>query len=70
MNESLTRLQPGMVVLFNNAPATVVRVNDCSAAIRVSKPPKDFVTADGVQVHIESNNTLVRISPNSMIPIL
>ena len=64
------RLRPGDLIQFDGQPCRVLRVTDSSAVIAISKPPRDFTTLFGVRVHIQPKPALVRISPNSEIPIL
>jgi hypothetical protein len=64
------RLRPGDRVRFAGQTCQVLRVNDCSALVAVPRPPRQFSTRFGVQVRIQPKPALVRISPNSEIPIL
>jgi hypothetical protein len=64
------RLRAGDVVLFENRPCPVLRVSDCAAVIAVNKPSRQFTTLFGVSVRIRPKPALVRISCNSLCPIL
>jgi len=64
------RLRAGDVVLFDNRPCPVLRVSDCAAVIAVSRPSRQFTTIWGVNVSIKPKPALVRISSNSLCPIL
>jgi len=47
-----------------------LRVSDCAAVIAMTKPPREFTTLWGVRVTIQPKPALVRISPQSEIPII
>ena len=64
------RLRAGDVVAYAGQQCAVVRVTDSSAVVAVTRPPRNFTTLFGVVVHIKPKPALVRISPNSEIPIL
>ena len=64
------RLRAGDVVLYENRPCPVLRVGDCAAVIAVNKPSRQFTTIWGVNVSIKPKPALVRISSNSLCPIL
>ena len=64
------RLRAGDVVRFEGEPCKVFRVNDCAAVIEVVRPPKEFTTIFGKHVRIQPRPLLVRISSNSLCPIL
>ena len=64
------RLRAGDLIQFDGQKCRVVRVTDSSAVVAVTRPPRDFTTLFGVRVHIQPKPALVRISPNSEIPIL
>jgi len=64
------RLRAGDLVNYSGQPCNVVRVNDCAAVVAVKKPAREFTTLFGVRVHIQPKPALVRISPQSEIPIL
>lgn len=70
MTTSPTYLQVGMTVLYLGKPTKVLRVSDCAAALQVERPPKDFITVDGTPVHIPNSHAIVRVSPNSRLPIV
>ena len=64
------RLRAGDLIQFDGQTCRVVRVTDSSAVVAVTRPPRNFTTLFGVRVHIQPKPALVRISPNSEIPIL
>jgi hypothetical protein len=64
------RLRAGDVILLDGKPCRVVRVSDCSAVVAVTKQPREFTTLYGVRVRIQPKPALVRISPQSDVPIL
>ena len=64
------RLRAGDLIQFDGQTCRVVRVTDSSAVVAITRPPRNFTTLFGVAVHIQPKPALVRISPNSEIPIL
>ena len=64
------RLRPGDLIQFDGQPCRVLRVTDCAAVVAIKKAPRAFTTIFGVQVRIQPRPALVRISPNSDLPIL
>jgi len=64
------RLRAGDVVLYENRPCPVLRVSECAAVIAMNKPTRQFTTIWGVTVRIKPKPALVRISSNSLCPIL
>ncbi len=70
MHATAFRLRAGDTIAFAGQSCPVVRVTDSSAVVAVAKPPRDFTTLFGVRVHIQPKPALVRISPNSEVPIL
>jgi hypothetical protein len=64
------RLRAGDVIQLDGQPCRVIRVTDCSAVVAVTKPPREFTTLCGVRVRIQPKPGLVRISPDSEVPIL
>ncbi len=64
------RLRAGDTIAFAGQSCPVVRVTDSSAVVAVAKAPRDFTTLFGVRVNIQPKPSLVRISPNSEVPIL
>jgi len=64
------RLRAGDVIRLEGQPCQVLRVTDCSAVVAVTKPPREFTTLFGVCVRIQPKPGLVRICPNSEVPIL
>ena len=70
MIEIYFRLRAGDLIRYEGQPCRVLRVTDSSAVVAITRPPRDFTTLFGVRVHIQPKPALVRISPNSEIPIL
>ena len=64
------RLRAGDLIRYEGKPCRVLRVSESSAVVAITKPPREFVTLFGVRVRIQPKPALVRISPNSEIPIL
>lgn len=64
------RLRAGDFVLFNERICPVLHVNDCAAVIAVAQRAREFTTIFGKCVSLRPKPRLVRISPNSEIPIL
>jgi hypothetical protein len=64
------RLRAGDIVRLDGNPCRVLRVSDCAAVVAVTKAPREFTTLFGQMVRIQPKPGLVRISPNSEIPIL
>ena len=64
------RLRAGDVIHLDGQPCRVVRVSECSAVVAVTKQPREFTTLFGVRVRIQPRAALVRISPQSDVPIL
>jgi len=64
------RLKPGDVIRLEGKPCPVLRVNDCAAVVAMARPARTFTTLFGKTVHIQPKPALVRISPNSELPIL
>ena len=63
-------LRAGDVIRLAGQLCRVVRVSECSAVVAVAKPPREFTTLFGQRVRIQPKPGLVRISPNSELPIL
>ena len=70
VNHHPFRLRAGDVIRYSGQSCRVLRVTDSSAVVAITRPPRDFTTLFGVRVHIQPKPALVRISPNSEIPIL
>ena len=64
------RLRAGDLIDYDGQACRVVSVSDSSAVVAVTRPPRSFTTLFGVAVHIQPKPALVRISPNSEVPIL
>ena len=70
MNSDTFYLRAGDVVRFDGQPCQILSVNDCSAVVAVPRDPRTFKTIMGKTVTIQPSPALVRISPNSELPIL
>ena len=70
MNNYPYRLRTGDTVNYAGQPCTVARVTESSAVIAIQQPPRAFTTIFGKLVILQPRPALVRISPNSEIPIL
>jgi hypothetical protein len=70
MTKYAFRLRAGDVVRYGGQSCPVLRVSDCAAVIAMTKPAREFTTVFGVSVRIQPKPILVRLSPNSEIPIL
>jgi hypothetical protein len=64
------RLREGDTIRYGDQSCRVVRVTDCSAVVAITRPPREFTTVFGAHVRIQPKPALVRISPNSEVPIL
>jgi hypothetical protein len=64
------RLRAGDIIQLEGKPCRVVRVTDCNAVVAVTRPPREFTTLFGQRVRIQPKPALVRISPQSEVPIL
>jgi hypothetical protein len=64
------RLRAGDLIAYAGQRCRVIRVTDSSAVVAVTRQPREFTTLFGVRVHIQPKPALVRISPNSEVPIL
>ena len=64
------RIRAGDTVQLDGQPCAVVRVSDCAAVVAVTRPAREFTTLLGKRVRFQPKPALVRISPNSEIPIL
>lgn len=67
---TLFRLRAGDLIQHDGRPCRVIRVTDCAAVVAVDRPPREFTTLFGQRVRIQPKPALVRISPNSEVPIL
>ena len=75
MNQTLSRLQPGMVVRYDGRPHRVVMVNDCRARIvAVERRTREFVPQTGPGAGVPVRLTVAEaghnISPDSDCEIL
>ena len=66
----MTRLREGDLVEYYGVQARVVRVSDCSADIELPRSPRDITTRDGDTRTVLGGARVVRISPNSELPIV
>ena len=66
----LTRLREGDVVDHYGVHARVVRVSDCSADLELPRQAREITTRDGDTRTVLGSPRVVRISPNSELPIL
>ena len=64
------RLRAGDLIRYADQSCRVLRVSDCCAVVAVTRPPREFTTLFGVRVRIQPKPALVRISPDSEVPIL
>ena len=67
---TLHRLRAGDLIRLDRKDCRVLRVSDCCAVVAVTRPPREFTTLFGVRVRIQPKPALVRISPDSEVPIL
>jgi hypothetical protein len=65
-----TRLREGDVVDHYGVRATVVRVSDCSADVELPRQAREITTRDGDSRTVLGSPRVIRISPNSELPIL
>jgi len=70
MTTELFRLRAGDLIRYEGKPCRVLRVTESSAVVAVTKPAREFTTLFGVRVRIQPKPALVRISPESEVPIL
>lgn len=64
------RLRAGDVIRLNGRLCRVVRVNECAAVVLLNRPVRDFVTRFDKPVRFQPPPILIRISPQSEVPIL
>ena len=67
---TIHRLRAGDLIRYDRQDCKVLRVSDCCAVIAITKPVREFTTLFGVRVRIQPKPALVRISPDSEVPIL
>jgi hypothetical protein len=67
---NLYTLRVGDVVRYAGQDCRVIRVNDCAAVIAVVQKPRTITPRFGKPVTIQPGPKLLRISPQSQIPIL
>ena len=70
MNSFPFRLHAGDLIEYHGQPCPVLRVTECCAVVAVAKPRREFTTLFGKRVSLQPKPALVRISPDSEIPIL
>lgn len=66
----MTRLRVGDKVDYYGAVGTIVRVSDCSADVSLPRQPREITTRDGETRTVLGAAQVIRISPNSELPIL
>ena len=64
------RLRAGDLIDYHGQPCPVLRVSECCAVVAVAKPRREFTTIFGKRVSIQPKPALLRISPDSELPIL
>ena len=70
MTTEIFRLRAGDLIRYEGKPCRVLRVSESSAVVAVTKPAREFTTLFGVRVRIQPKPAIVRISPESEVPIL
>jgi len=70
MTTEIFRLRAGDLIRYEGKPCRVLRVSESSAVVAVTKPAREFTTLFGVRVRIQPKPAIVRISPDSEVPIL
>jgi hypothetical protein len=70
MTTEIFRLRAGDLIAYAGQSCRVLRVTDSSAVIAITKPAREFTTLFGVRVRIQPKPAIVRISPESEVPIL
>ena len=70
MNSFPFRLRAGDLIEWHGQPCAVLRVSECCAVVAVAKPRREFTTIFGKRVSIQPKPALLRISPDSELPIL
>ena len=70
MTDSSFRLRADDLITYDGQACRVVRVSYSAAIVAITRPPRSFTTRFGVVVHLQPKPALVRISPNSEVPIL
>jgi hypothetical protein len=65
-----TRLREGDIIDHYGVRATVVRVSDCSADVELPRQSREITTRDGDSRTVLGSPRVIRISPNSELPIL
>lgn len=65
-----TRLREGDIIDHYGVRATVVRVSDCSADVELPRQSREITTRDGDSRTVLGGARIIRISPNSELPIL
>ena len=70
MTTEIFRLRAGDLIRYEGKPCRVLRVSESSAVVAITKPAREFTTLFGVRVRIQPKPAIVRISPDSEVPIL
>lgn len=60
----------GDVIIYGGVPCRISRVTDCAASVAISQPKKTFSTVEGKVVGFQPPPVVVRISPQSEVPIV
>lgn len=64
------RLRAGDLIQYEGQECPVIHVSDCAAVVAMEQAPREFSTIFGKRVCIQPKPRLVRISSNSLVPIL
>ena len=64
------RLRQGDVIAYDRQPCPVIRVTESAAVVALAQPAREFTTLLGQTIRLQPAPRLVRISPNSEVPIL
>ena len=64
------RLRAGDLIQYARQACQVVRVTDSAAVVALAQPARQFTTLFGQTIRLQPSPRLVRISPNSEVPIL
>ena len=67
---SAHRLRAGDLIEYDRQPCPVIRVTDSAAVVALAQPARQFTTLFGQTIRLQPSPRLVRISPNSEVPIL
>ena len=70
MTDISFRLRAGDLITYDGQACRVVRVSYSAAIVAITRPARSFTTRFGVVVHLQPKPALIRLSPNSEVPIL